>query len=68
MYKDSFLKGKDCVLRCPIKLVLLNCVRSVLACKLAFQFHRNYRNAVDKQYDINAVFIVDRIVQLSGAV
>ena len=66
MYQHSFLKGKNRILTGTIKLILINRICCILSCKLTFQFHRYHRNAVYKKNNINAVFIMYRVMKLSG--
>ena len=66
MYQYPFLKGKNRILTGTIKLILINRICCILSCKLTFQFHRYHRNAVYKKNNINAVFIMYRIMKLSG--
>ena len=66
MYQYPFLKGKNRILTGTIKLILINRICCILSCKLTFQFHRYHRNAVCKKNNINAVFIMYRIMKLSG--
>ena len=65
MYQYPFLKGKNRILTGTIKLILINRICCILSCKLTFQFHRYHRNAVCKKNNINAVFIMYRIMKLS---
>ena len=66
MYQHSFLESKNRILACTIKLILVNRICCILSCKLAFQFHRYYRNTVYKKHNINTVLIMYRIMKLSG--
>ena len=45
---------------------MLDSVSSVLPGKLTFQLHRYHRDAVEEQNNVNAVFVIQRIMQLPG--
>ena len=59
---------KDSVLPRSVELVLLDGVGGVLAGKLTFQLHRHHWDTVEEQDNINAVFVAQGVVKLSGAV
>ena len=68
MNKYTIFKLKDRILACSVKFILVDRIIGVLPGKLVLQFHGNDWNTVEKQHDINAVFVIGRIVKLSGTV
>ena len=52
----------------PVELVLLDSVGGVLPGELAFQLHGHHGDTVKEQDNINAVFAIEGVVELPGAV
>ena len=65
MDENTVFKLKNRIFSCSVKFILLNGIICILSSKLAFQLHRHYRNTIEKQHNINAVFVLQRIVELS---
>ena len=68
MNKHTVFKFEYCFFACTVEFILSNGIISILSGELVFQLHRYNRNAINKQHNINAVFVIGRIVQLTGAV
>ena len=68
MDEHTILKFKNRIVSGAVKLILCDGIRCVLPGKLALQLHRDDRNSIEKQHHINAVFIVQRVMQLPCAV
>ena len=68
MDQHPVLELENSVFARPVELVLLDGVSGVLPGELAFQLHGHHRDAVEKQDNVNAVFIAQGVVELPGTV
>ena len=68
MNQHPVFELENCIFPRPVELILLDGVGGVLAGKLTFQLHRHHWDTVEEQDNINAVFVAQGVVKLSGAV
>ena len=68
MNQHPVFELENSVLARPVEFILLDGVGGVLPGELAFQLHGHHRDTVEEQDDINAVFVVQGVVELPGAV
>ena len=68
MDEHTIFKFKNRIISGAVELILYNGIRRVLPGKLALQLHGHDRDSIQKQNHINAVFIVQRVMQLPCAV
>ena len=68
VHQHAVVVFKDGVVARAVELVLRYGVCRTLAGELALELHGHHGDAVEQQYDIDAVFVVERVVQLPRAV
>ena len=68
MNQHPVFKLENGVFPRPVEFILLDSVGGVLPGELAFQLHGHYRDTVEEQDNINAVFVAQGVVELPGTV
>ena len=67
MNQHPVFKLENGVFPRPVEFILLDSVGGVLPGELAFQLHGHYRDTVEEQDNINAVFVAQGVMELPGA-